>query len=324
MASFLTEIVSRGTQIKTAVCDKGSEFRNGIVLGRCAAHGVTPRFGGKGCVGKAGMIERAILTLKALRDRLLQHDMWKIIEQNGPQSFWNQLNMARNSTRTAVPKGLSPWGAQRVEPSPLLRKASEEFGDEDGECILEDWKKFRILERERGSLIEDSNYLVGPRKIAERIHRSISLKRRYRAGDNVEIKLRNGRRVKMLILARRDLGTSVFYGARSYLGSRDSDVPSRRVRPALSATDFPDLPGADVLRKWQDLTDAQLADHSLLDEGPVVGDPQYELNAKGIPQEPWPRCRRCGKQRRILHPETLPARFECKDVEGSAPCRAIR
>lgn len=135
------------------------------------------------------MLERAILTIKTLRDRLAQHDVWRIEEATSPATFWRHVNIVRNSTRSSVVRGLSPWEAQRLEPPPLLRKPPEEFGDEDDECILQDWKKFRVLEQERESLVGCSNYLAGLREIAERVHRSICLRRSYKPGDNVELKL---------------------------------------------------------------------------------------------------------------------------------------
>lgn len=115
----------------------------------------------------------------------------------------------------------------------------------------------------------------------------------------------------MVTLGKRDVGSSVLYDIRSYLGTRVSDVPSRHIRPCISAAEYLDLPEAEVLHDWKNLTEAQLLEHPLLAEGPVAGGPRYETNAQDVPAEPRPRCRRCGKERRIPHPEVLPPVFEC-------------
>lgn len=316
VAAFVTSIVESGAQIKTIIFDKGAEFRNRLVINRCSAHGIIPRYGGKGSVGKTSMVERVVLTLKTLRDRMMQHDVWRLLEQTDNSSFWKHINLARNMTKSSVLKGLSPWEAQKLEPPPLLKKSPEEFGDQDDSAILEDWRKFRLLEIEREKLIDSSNYLVALRKIGERIHRNISLKRSYRAGDNVEVKLKNGRWVKMIVLAKRDSGTSTFYEVRSYLGTRVSDVPSRHMRPAISAAEFLDLPDAEIIKNAENMSDKQLMEYEGLEEGPVIGDQKYEMLATEIPTETWPRCKKCGKERRILHTETLPKEWECSQVEG--------
>lgn len=262
------------------------------------------------------MVERAFLIIRAIYDRVIAHAFWAAVNTPRPEALLAHVVLSKNCIPMKVLNWPNSREAEFARKPPMFWVSAGKAGGWDTEGLMQEWQNYQVLGKVRDDLTNDTGHLTMIKKTGERLMKGAQLLRKYQRGDKIEIKSKSGKWLEMYILGRKDNGLSEAYEARSPLGTRATDAPSRNVRPHVSTAEMRDIPDTAETERWGELADEQTDAYEALEERDPVGDRSYTMAPAEFGEVKRPRCKKRGETRRVLKEAELGDKFECREVEG--------